>query len=155
AYLLYTTAGWSCFLLLYAFVAVDVLLFRRRPIPEKQIRLIGLILLVVVTSTLLQKYGAGLRPSPPVGAGGYLGAMAAAFLEGHFGPVGMLLIVAAAGSLGLILCHDALFVWPAGGLLGQIPGWRRPSKSREPEQAPSAERQLMLSEANYSFLAAN
>ena len=34
-------------------------------------------------------------------------------LEGQFGPAGMLLIVLAAGVVGLVLCHDVLLVWPA------------------------------------------
>ncbi len=37
-------------------------------------------------------------PSPAVGSGGYVGALAAIFLEVHFGPVGMRLILAAAGT---------------------------------------------------------
>src|SRR5436190_1170957 len=53
-----------------------------------------------------------LRPGPAVGSGGYLGALEVAFFEGQFGLVGMLLILAAAGVVGLSLCYEPLVVWP-------------------------------------------
>ena len=67
---------------------------------------------LAVAAGLIQKFAPGLRPSPPVGSGGYAGALVATFLFSHFGPYGMLLIMVSAGVFGLVLCHDVLFTWP-------------------------------------------
>ena len=60
---------------------------------------------------MIHKFAPGIRPSPPVGSGGYTGALVATFLFSHFGPYGMLLIMVSAGAFGLVLCHDVL-TWP-------------------------------------------
>ncbi|MDR3638275.1 MAG: DNA translocase FtsK 4TM domain-containing protein, partial [Isosphaeraceae bacterium] len=113
AHALFTAIGWASYLVLVALVAADVLLFARRAVHEKGLRLLGLAFTVAVTAGLVQKFGPALSQTPPVGDGGYLGALAALFLEGQFGVAGMLLILAAAGLAGLVLCYDVLFVWPA------------------------------------------
>ena len=61
---------------------------------------------------MIHKFAPGIRPSPPVGSGGYTGALVATFLFNHFGPYGMLLIMVSAGAFGLVLCLDVLFTWP-------------------------------------------
>lgn len=112
AHALFGAVGWASYLILAALAAVDVLLFARRTVPEKGLRLLGLALLTVAAASLLQKFGPALRQTPPVGNGGYLGALAALFLEGQFGVAGMLLILSAGGLAGLALCYDVVFVWP-------------------------------------------
>jgi DNA segregation ATPase FtsK/SpoIIIE, S-DNA-T family len=113
AHLLVATIGWaSCLVLLGLAVAV-FLVFRRRALPEFAVRLAGFGLLVVVAATALQALAPGLRPSHAVGPGGYVGAIAKAFLLGQFGPLGSLLILTAAGLVGLAMCYDVLLVWPA------------------------------------------
>ena len=67
-------------------VSADVLQFRRRAVPEKGLRALGFVLLLVVAAGLVQKFAAELSQSPPVGSGGYIGALAVTFLEGQFGP---------------------------------------------------------------------
>ncbi len=64
--------------------------------------------MVVVAAGLIHKLIPGLAPSPPVGSGGYFGALAAIFLEAHFGLAGMMLILGTSGLFGLALCHDVL-----------------------------------------------
>ncbi|MFO0951339.1 MAG: DNA translocase FtsK, partial [Isosphaeraceae bacterium] len=138
AWAAFSTLGWASYVLLYAVFAVDLLWFRKRPVPERWVRLGGLLLLAGVSAVLLQKARPGLRPSPPVGSGGYLGALGVAVLEGHFGPVGMFLILAALGGLGLVLCHDALFVWPAREVLELARSLRRgPALEVEEEEEQS------------------
>ncbi len=117
AHLLFATLGWAAYLVLLALVALDVLLFRRRAVPEKALRLLGAALAVTVAAALGHRFASGLRQIPPVGAGGYVGALVAIFLEGQFGLAGMLLILAAAGVVGLVLCHDVVFVWPVQELV--------------------------------------
>jgi DNA segregation ATPase FtsK/SpoIIIE, S-DNA-T family len=153
ASLLFTTAGWSSYLILYTTLALDILLFRRRRVPEKAVRGVGLVLLLVVAAALVQKYAQGLRPSPPVGAGGYLGAIVSTFLEGQFGVAGMLLILAACGVVGLLLCHDVLLLWPARELSQALRSWR--AGPQNPTMPHPATTSLMLSEASYAMLGAS
>jgi S-DNA-T family DNA segregation ATPase FtsK/SpoIIIE len=63
-----------------------------------------------------------------VGSGGYAGALVATFLFSQFGPYGMLLIMLAAGVLGLVLCQDVLITWPAH----DVRAWLRSRLSRRP-----------------------
>ncbi len=92
-------------------------------------RLGGLALVVTVVSALFQMNAPALSHAAPVGSGGYIGALAVAFLGGQFGPVGMLLILAAAGLIGLTLCHEVLLVWPIQELLRLFGLTRHPASS--------------------------
>ena len=112
AQLLFQAFGWSSLLVLLGLVAVNVLWYARRRVPEPGARWFGFALTLTVAACLTQRFGAALQPAPLVGSGGYLGALTAAFLGGQFGLVGMLLILSAAGTVGLAFCHDALLVWP-------------------------------------------
>jgi DNA segregation ATPase FtsK/SpoIIIE, S-DNA-T family len=112
AHTLFQSVGWASYVILWAIAALDLLLYRRRAVPERGLRLVGFLLVVFVSSSLMQKFAPGLRPSPVVGSGGYLGALAVAFLGQQFGPVGMILILVATGLVGLSFCHDVLFLWP-------------------------------------------
>ena len=73
---------------------------------------LGFGLVLAVAAGMIHKFAPGIRPSPPVGSGGYTGALVATFLFSHFGPYGMLLIMVSAGAFGLVLCLDVLFTWP-------------------------------------------
>ena len=114
---LYQTLGWSSWVVLLILASADVLWLARRAVPEWWVRLLGFALAIAVASALVQKLAPGLEPSPPVGSGGYLGALAVAFLEGQFGPAGMLLILVAGGLVGLALCNDVLVLWPVQEVL--------------------------------------
>ena len=109
--------GWSSWVVVLILAAADVLWLAHRAVPEWWVRLLGFALAVAVASALVQKVAPGLEPSPPVGSGGYLGALAVAFLEGQFGRAGMLLILIAGGLVGLALCIDALVLWPVQEVL--------------------------------------
>lgn len=150
AHLLFTTAGWASYLVLLAAVAIDILMFRRRPVPEVSTRLIGLLLLIAVTAALIQKGLPGLGPSHPVGAGGYLGAITITFLEGHFGPWGMLLILVSTGVVGISLCYDALVLWPVQELTRVLArnGGRRAGAGHG-EASPSPQ---MVSSAHFALV---
>ena len=121
AHILFSTLGWSSWLLLLGLAVVNLLVTTRRPIPDKFGPAIGFGLVVVVAAGFIHKIAPMLTPSPAVGTGGYVGALVAIFLEVHFGPVGMRLILAAAGLFGLALCHDVVFLWP----IQEIQGWLR------------------------------
>src|SRR5262249_59506614 len=113
--------GWASWLLLPALFIINLLLFRRRPVSDRVGSLIGFTLILLVLAGLIDKLAPALGPSPPVGSGGYLGALVAIFLELHFGLAGMILILGAAGIFGLALCHELLIVYP----LQEARGWLR------------------------------
>src|SRR5579864_376438 len=117
AHAMFGSVGWASYLILWALAAADLLLFRRRVIPEKGARLLGFALVIVVTSALVQRFDPALQPGPAIGSGGYLGALTIAFLGGQFGPVGMFLILLTAGVVGVAFCYDALFLWPVQELI--------------------------------------
>ena len=76
AFVLFQALGWSSYLLLAGLAVVDLLLFRRRTVPE--IGAPGCSASrwsLAVAAALVQRFGPGLEPSPPVGSGGYLGAL--------------------------------------------------------------------------------
>ena len=121
AHVLFSTLGWSSWLLLLGLAVVNLLVATRRPVPDKFGPAIGFGLVLVAASGFIHKIAPVLDPSPAVGSGGYVGALAAIFLEVHFGPVGMRLILGAAGMFGLALCHDVVFLWP----IQEVRGWLR------------------------------
>jgi S-DNA-T family DNA segregation ATPase FtsK/SpoIIIE len=112
AHLLFITLGWSSWLLVLGLSITSVLLASRRPVPDRALPGFGFALALIVAAGLVHRFAPGLEPSPAVGSGGYVGALAAILLETHFGFAGMILILAAAGLFGLALCHDVLVIWP-------------------------------------------
>jgi S-DNA-T family DNA segregation ATPase FtsK/SpoIIIE len=113
AHVLFVSLGWTSWLALVGLVAVNVLVVAGRRVPDRAGPALGFGLFLAVAAGLVQKYAPGLWPSPPVGSGGYVGALVSSFLFSHFGPYGMLLIMLAAGAAGLVLCHDVVLTWPA------------------------------------------
>ncbi len=105
--------GWGSWLVLLAMASVNLLIVGRRRIADRVGAASGFGLVVVVASALIDKFAPGLRPSPPVGSGGYAGALAVTALESQFGTAGMLLILFAAGLFGVALCQDVLVSTPA------------------------------------------
>ncbi len=131
AHLLFITLGWSSWLLVLGLAVINLLLIRRRPIPDRLGSSFGFLLTVVVSAGLINRLMPGLEPSPTVGTGGYIGAFLAIFLKVHFGPSGMMLFLAAAGLFGLALCHDVLFLWPIQEIRSVLSNRLRRKPSRQ------------------------
>lgn len=150
AHIFFQTVGWASYLLLLAFGVVGLLVLRRRTVAEKGLRLLGLGLLVLVAACVMQKLSPSLPAGPVVGGGGYLGALVVEFLGGVCGPVGMVLILSAVGLIGMALCHDVLFVWPAQELKRAF--WRRanPQPASRPGTVPMPA--LMMNSSAYGSL---
>ncbi|SIO64955.1 DNA segregation ATPase FtsK/SpoIIIE, S-DNA-T family [Singulisphaera sp. GP187] len=151
AHVLFTSVGWTSLLVVFGLAAIDLLWFARRSVAERVGPAAGFALLTAVTAALVHKYGRDLDPRPLVGSGGYLGALAVAFFEGQFGLLGMLLILAAAGLVGLSLCAEALFVWPfqeVVRVLG-IKARRKPVEAAEPIPAANP---AMLMPGNFALV---
>jgi DNA segregation ATPase FtsK/SpoIIIE, S-DNA-T family len=125
AHILFISLGWSSWLLLLGLAVLNVLLVARRTVPDRLAPAVGFVITLVVSAGFIHRLAPGLRPSPTVGTGGYIGATVAIFLEAYFHLTGMILILAAIGLFGLALCHDVLFVWPFQELRGWISDrWR-------------------------------
>ncbi len=151
AHAFYVTVGWASLLILYGLAVVDLMLFRRRSLADLAVRLVGLALIIAVASSVAQWFGSPLRPTAPVGPGGYLGALLTILLYGQFGFAGMILILGAAGVVGLTLAHDAFFVWPAREITTLI---RRPSHEPNSDERGSQliGEPLMLPSPNFTVL---
>ncbi len=145
AHVLFNILGWSSWLLLLGLAAANVLVVARRQVPDRVGPALGFGLVLAVSAGMIHKFAPGIRPSPPVGSGGYIGAFVAAFLFSHFGPYGMLLIMVSAGAFGLVLCHDVLFTWP----VREVSAWVRSRLDRRRAgmakgQGPRPEEGFML-----------
>ena len=147
AFVLYQVLGWSSYLLLAGLAVVDLLLFRRRRVPEVALQVLGFALVLAVAAGLVQRVSPGLDRSPPVGSGGYLGAFEVTFLEGQFGPAGMFLILGAAGLTGLGLCSEVVLVWPVRALAG----WWRELRPKAPASTAASPGDLPLALPPASF----
>lgn len=136
----YQLVGWAAWLLPAAIVAVNLLIARGRRPSDRLGPAVGFVLVLAVAAALVDKFGAGLRPSPPVGPGGYVGALAATALETNFGLAGMLLILLTAGLVGFALCQEPLVSMPLrelSALFGPlIPGRRAGGRAMVPAHGP-------------------
>lgn len=133
--------GWAVLLTLPALAVAAALVLQRKDVSEKALRCLGLALVLSVTAAVLGALDDGfgtpiLKRVPPVGSGGYVGAFAASFLSGQFGPIGMTLILCAAGLVGGMLCHDLLVVWPIRELRRLMTGKVRRAEA-PPEFTPA------------------
>jgi DNA segregation ATPase FtsK/SpoIIIE, S-DNA-T family len=138
AHVSHQLVGWASWLVLAAMAAVNLLIVRRRKVSDRVGAAVGFLVVVAVVAALIDKFGPGIRPSPPVGSGGYTGALAVCLLEGLFGTAGMILILLTAGVIGVALCHDVLISMPAQELAGAFGGLgrRRKAGATTPAQGP-------------------
>jgi S-DNA-T family DNA segregation ATPase FtsK/SpoIIIE len=132
AYLLFNLFGWASWLVLLTLLAINVLVASRRAVSDRISPALGATLLLAVAAGMLHRYAPGLRPSPPVGTGGYAGAILAMFLFSQFGPYGMLLILLAAAAFGLVLAHEVLLAWPVRDLTAWLRLRTRPGRGPKP-----------------------
>ena len=150
AHALMMAVGRGSFVILYASTVLGLLVVRRRKLAEPGLQGVGVALVILVASALIQKVRPGSLGVPVVGSGGYLGSATLAFVEGQFGSAGFCLTLAALGLVGLGLSRDFLFFEPireASGLIRSLLGRGTP-----PQVAPVADRagidasRLMLGE---------
>ncbi len=127
-------------MLLYALGVLDLMLYRHKRTQEIGVRAAGLGLLTLVSAAVAHRFSGSWQPSPPVGSGGYLGALTATFLYNHIGIAGLRLFLMAMGLLGLILCVEELLLWPAREVLALLrrltTGKIEPTATTEPYVAP-------------------
>ena len=70
---MFTTLGWSSWLVPPALLVVNLLLVRRRALPDRAGPSIGFAMVLLVAAATIHKLAPTLWPSPPVGSGGYVG----------------------------------------------------------------------------------
>ncbi|WP_422925908.1 DNA translocase FtsK [Singulisphaera sp. PoT] len=136
AHLLFMTMGRASYVVLLGVCSINLLWFYRRAMPEIATRLVGFLLMLIVTAPLIYKIAPNWAPSHPIGSGGFLGSLGVHFLEGFFGLYGMFLILLATGVVGLTLCYDVLLYWPAQELLRTVQGLigrRKGASEEEPD----------------------
>lgn len=124
--------GWASWLGLVALTALNLLVARDRRPADRFGPAIGFLLVITVAAALVDRFGAWMRPSAPVGPGGYAGALTVCALEGQFGLAGMLLILGAAGILGAALCQEVLVTHPVQELSAMLPGLFRRRRAAGP-----------------------
>ncbi|MFM8705717.1 MAG: DNA translocase FtsK, partial [Planctomycetia bacterium] len=101
-----------------AVVAVfDVMLLRRRALPDLPVRAAGGIIAVVGVCTLLAMFLPDWVARPIWGPGGHAGAMGRLFAEGYFAKTGAAIVVTAVTGAGLFLTCDTLVLRAVAGLV--------------------------------------
>ncbi len=124
AHVMFATLGWSSWLIPPVLLVVNGLLVRRRELADRASPAIGFALVLVVAAAGFHKLAPALRPSPPIGSGGYAGAITAVLLERHFGNAGLFLILGATGLFGILLSHEVLIAWPIQELRFRLRDWK-------------------------------
>lgn len=117
AFFLFQSIGWASLGLVWGLVVLAAHRLGDRSIPEPHLTLGGLLITLAVAAGLIQTLAPTWQPSPPVGSGGYVGAVLAAFLFDQFGPLGRMLILGALGILGLAFAHETFLTWPVRELV--------------------------------------
>jgi len=108
ASVLYEWFGLGAWLAVAAVAGFDLMLLRRRAIPDLPLRTAGAIVAVVGASTLLAMFLPDWVARPIWGPGGHAGGIGRHFAEGNFAKTGAAIIVTAVTAAGLFLACDAL-----------------------------------------------
>ena len=143
-----------------AFLAVlDIMLLRRRPLPDLPLRAIGSVAAIAGGCTLLAMFLPDAVARPIWGPGGYAGATGKMFAERYFATAGAAIVVTAITGAGLFLAADAAVVrltawlgtvlmalvagaWSAGSRIGSLARWPRGLRRRTTGMAVGALRSV-------------
>jgi S-DNA-T family DNA segregation ATPase FtsK/SpoIIIE len=105
---LYEWFGLGAWLAVAAVAAFDLMLLRRRAMPDLPLRTAGAIVAVAGACTLLAMFLPDWVARPIWGPGGHAGGIGRHFAEGNFAKTGAAIIVTAITAAGLFLACDAL-----------------------------------------------
>lgn len=105
--------GFGIWIALAAFVAWDLKLFSREPVRRTPTTLLGILLLLISTCSLLQLFVPGLDAGSLYGSGGLLGAMSGALLVQKFSTIGVLILAGSLLIAGLLLTPLSDILQPA------------------------------------------
>ena len=113
---LYQWFGLGAWSVVAALAGFDLMLLRRRALPDLPLRTAGGIVAVVGICTLLAMFLPDWFARPIWGPGGHAGALGRHFSEGYFAKTGAAIVVTAITALGLFLACDALVLRAVAGV---------------------------------------
>jgi len=113
---LYQWFGLGAWLVVAAVAGADLMLLRRRALPDLPLRTAGGIVAVIGACTLLAMFLPDWIARPIWGPGGHSGAIGRLFSEGYFAKAGAAIVVTAITGVGLFLACDTLVLRAAAGM---------------------------------------
>jgi len=119
---LYECLGLGAWFAVAALAAFDVVLLRRRPLPDLPLRTAGAILATSGICTLLAMFLPDWVERPIWGPGGHAGAVGRLVAEGYFAKAGATIVVIAATAAGLFVACDALLLRAASACVALAAG---------------------------------
>jgi S-DNA-T family DNA segregation ATPase FtsK/SpoIIIE len=157
---LYEAFGLGAWLVVAFLAVLDIMLLRRKPLPDLPLRAAGAVVAIAGSCTLLAMFLPDAVARPIWGPGGYAGTTGKMFAQRYFATTGAAIVVTAVTGAGLFLAADAAVlrlsawlaamitafvagVWSAGSRLGglvRMPrGWSRGSGDRLDRFADAAD----------------
>jgi len=119
---LYQWFGLGAWLVVAAVAGCDLMLLRRRAMPDLPLRTAGAIVAVVGACTLLAMFLPDWVARPIWGPGGHAGGIGRHFSEGYFAKTGAAIIVTTISGVGLFLACDALVLRAVSGMTSALVG---------------------------------
>ena len=119
---LYEWFGLGAWLVVAAVAGCDLMLLRRRAMPDLPLRTAGGIVALVGVCTLLAMFLPDWIARPIWGPGGHAGAIGRHFSEGYFAKTGAAIVVTAITGVGLFLASDTLVLRAVGGMTAGLVG---------------------------------
>ena len=113
---LYEWFGLGAWLAVAAVAGCDLMLLRRRAMPDLPLRTAGAIVAVVGACTLLAMFLPDWVARPIWGPGGHAGGLGRHFSEGYFAKTGAAIIVTTISGAGLFLACDTLVLRAVSGM---------------------------------------
>jgi DNA segregation ATPase FtsK/SpoIIIE, S-DNA-T family len=156
---LYEAFGLGAWFVVGFLAVLDIMLLRRRPLPDLPLRASGAVVAIAGGCTLLAMFLPDAVARPIWGPGGYAGATGKMFAERYFATAGAAIVVTAITGAGLFLAADAAVVrltawlgtvlmalvaagWSAGSRIGSLVRWPRGLRRRTTGMAAGALRSV-------------
>jgi DNA segregation ATPase FtsK/SpoIIIE, S-DNA-T family len=114
--------GLGAWLAVAALAGIDLMLLRRRAMPDLPLRTAGGIVALVGVCTLLAMFLPDWIARPIWGPGGHAGAIGRHFSEGYFAKTGAAIVVTAITGVGLFLASDTLVLRAVSGVTAALVG---------------------------------
>jgi S-DNA-T family DNA segregation ATPase FtsK/SpoIIIE len=117
---LYEAFGLGAWIAVAAVAGFDLMLLRRRAMPDLPLRTAGGVVAVVGVCTLLAMFLPDWVARPIWGPGGHAGAIGRHFAEGYFAKTGAAIVVTAITGAGLFLACDTLALRAVAGMTAVV-----------------------------------
>ena len=117
---LYEAFGLGAWIAVAAVAGFDLMLLRRRAMPDLPLRTAGGVVAVVGVCTLLAMFLPDWVARPIWGPGGHAGAIGRHFAEGYFAKTGAAIVVTAITAAGLFLACDTLVLRAVAGMTAVV-----------------------------------